>query len=221
MKEFIQSKFRRVTSNNSFIPEIDGLRFVAIVSVVLYHSWGSVVVKGGWSGYSGNIFTSIVSHGFQGVEIFFAISGFILCLPFANHYIHKKDKISLSKYFIRRVTRLEPPYFVAIIGMVLVLSFLGKTALSNELPHTLASLIYAHNFIFHQVNPILGGVTWSLEIEIQFYLLAPFLTRLFILPALIRRSIFVSFILFAPFYNSLLYYSGCLFAIFYCRTVFV
>jgi len=48
------------------------------------------------------------------------ISGFILAAPFVGHYLHDKKRVNLGSYFIRRLTRLEPPY---VIVMVMFFSF--------------------------------------------------------------------------------------------------
>jgi len=58
-------------------------------------------------------------------------------------------------------------------------------------PHWLASLGYAHDLIYHQ-TPMLTVVAWSLEIEIQFYLLAPLLFSLLALPRFTRRAILIA-----------------------------
>jgi peptidoglycan/LPS O-acetylase OafA/YrhL len=109
----------------------------------------------------------VLGQGFIGVQLFFAISGYILCRPFLGG-----RKVSLKRYFTRRITRLEPPY---IISMMLVYTVkvlvLGLVAV-DLLPNLLASLAYSHNLIFGRHSDV-NGVAWSLEIEWQFYLLAP------------------------------------------------
>ena len=58
--------------------------------------------------------------GFRGVELFFVISGFILGLPFAAHYLKGAAPVSLRKYYLRRLTRLEPPYIVALLVLFIL-----------------------------------------------------------------------------------------------------
>ena len=105
------------------MPEIDGLRFVAITSVVLYHLHGFV-----WANRvahdAHDSFRAMAQHGYRGVNLFYAISGFILGLPFAAHYLSGGPAIPLRPYFLRRLTRLEPPYIVnlAICFTLLVLA---------------------------------------------------------------------------------------------------
>ncbi len=51
-----------------------------------------------------------------GVKVFFAISGFVLALPFLKYYLGISDKkVQLKSYFIRRLTRLEPPFIITLV----------------------------------------------------------------------------------------------------------
>jgi len=54
----------------------------------------------------------VFSAGHNGVPLFFAISGFILSLPFARQGLGGGSPVSLRQYYIRRVTRIEPPYVI-------------------------------------------------------------------------------------------------------------
>ncbi len=142
---------------------------MAIMGVLLYHGGGFYIEKRGES--SSNSFNHILSNGFQGVELFFVLSGYILSIIFALKY-QKKNHINYADYFIRRITRLEPPYILSTIGFFLMLVFITKKYSFNFLiPHLFASLTYTSNIFYG--SPIISGVLWSLEIEVQFYILAP------------------------------------------------
>src|SRR5437667_40038 len=108
-------RLSRETSSGRFIPEMDGLRFVAIAMVVLFHLNGYLTAKAVSPQYAftarSDWITQVALVGFRGVELFFVISGFILGLPFAAHHIAGAPRVSLSKYYLRRLTRLEPPYW--------------------------------------------------------------------------------------------------------------
>lgn len=191
----IYNKLRRITSNQLYYPEIDGIRFLAIILVILFHTYGYFTVKSpvvfadNPSSYP--LLRGLMENGDRGVELFFVLSGFILCLPFAKEYIRKEKKVQLKKYYLRRVTRLEPPYFIAMTALFLMQLFMHIHPVSVLLPSWLASLIYSHNIIFHH-TPLLTVVAWSLEIEIQFYILAPLLFRVLMLPVATRRGLLVA-----------------------------
>lgn len=194
----LYGKFRRITSNQLYFPEIDGIRFLAIILVVLFHAHGYFVAKTGIAFADANakhtLLDDILSKGDRGVELFFVLSGFILCMPFAHHYINHGKKPALKKYYLRRVTRLEPPYILAITGIFILQRLMnvnpGGLTTVQLLQHYFASLTYTHGLIFQTV-PIITVVAWSLEIEIQFYVIAPLLFRLLILSPAMRRSILV------------------------------
>lgn len=189
------TRLQRITSNKAYYPEIDGIRFVAIMLVVLFHAFGYFSQKtapmlgaGGATEYP--LLTQLLQNGDRGVELFFVLSGFILCLPFARHYIQGKPAVELKKYYLRRVTRLEPPYILAMTGL-LVLNLLMHTHPAHVLvPSWLASLVYSHGLIYEH-TPLLTVVAWSLEIEIQFYVVAPLLFATLKLPVAVRRSVLV------------------------------
>lgn len=188
------SRLRRVTSSGKFISEIDGMRFIAIGTVILFHInahpfFGELSLRAPAGERA--VMDILLRQGFRGVELFFAISGFILALPFASHFLKGKSKIRLREYFLRRVTRLEPPYILCMIGLF-ALAVVAKGADAAALfPHLLASLGYLHNLIYAQESWV-NGVAWSLEIEIQFYLLVPLLTMMFaVRNTALRRMIIV------------------------------
>jgi peptidoglycan/LPS O-acetylase OafA/YrhL len=109
----IPQKLARVTSGRKLISEIDGLRFIAIVPVMIQHMAErferNTAIK--FSAPLEDDYSSfLASRGFLGVFIFFVISGFILALPFASYHLKNTKKVSLKDYFWRRITRLEPPY---------------------------------------------------------------------------------------------------------------
>jgi peptidoglycan/LPS O-acetylase OafA/YrhL len=195
------SSFRRVTSDGSYIPEIDGLRFVAILSVLLFHIGRMTEINYGDYVPSGNALTSffpiMLFHGGRGVELFFAISGMILGLPFARHYLCGGRAPGIGKYFLRRLTRLEPPYIVNLLIRLPLVAFTLHWSYHNLLPHFFASLFYLHGLVYHEW-PVVHPPSWSLEIEVQFYILAPLLALLaFRKGPWLRRSALLALILLA------------------------
>jgi len=195
----LANKFRRITTNQLYLPEIDGMRFLSLSLVTLFHIRGFFLDKTTIH-FADNVsdyywFNRFMVNADRSVPLFFAISGFILCTPFAHHYINGGKKIMLKQYYLRRVTRLEPPYFIVMICIFLAQLALGVNNFHTLFPSLLASLIYSHNLIFHQ-TPLVTVVAWTLEVEIQYYIMAPFLFRLLMLPKYTRRILITALIVF-------------------------
>jgi peptidoglycan/LPS O-acetylase OafA/YrhL len=173
----LEQQLKRVTSSGNYIPEVDGLRFLAILPVVIQHLSERVLrshPQDIWTSAADQAVIFWASRGTTGVFLFFLISGFILSLPFAKRRLEKAKKPSLKKYFFRRITRLEPPYIIWMVVFFIVLLFTGRYGWEELSAHLGASLLYSHNWIYQSYS-IINPVAWSLEIEIQFYLIAPFL----------------------------------------------
>lgn len=181
---------RRITSGGKFIPEIDGLRFIAIASVVFFHlQWLLSTRVSGAIAIPDNLLTYGIGHGYRGVSLFFVISGFILGMPFAAHNLKGRKKVDIRQYFLRRITRLEPPYVLNLLICFTLLTVLKHQ--SHLLPHLGASLVYMHNVMYGKTS-LINGVAWSLEVEIQFYCLAPLLSTVFAISSKwTRRTILV------------------------------
>jgi peptidoglycan/LPS O-acetylase OafA/YrhL len=184
LSDRLHARLARVTTTGLFIPEIDGLRFVAIMSVVIFHLDEALATLNPTSYGHGPLHVAIDSGGGFGVQLFFVVSGFVLALPFAAHWLRRAKKVALRQYFLRRVTRLEPPYFAAMFLAFALLVATGKS--EGLLGHLAASLFYAHGLVFGTESPV-NNVTWSLEVEIQFYLLVPWLTSVFRIRDVVRR----------------------------------
>lgn len=206
IKSNIFQLFKRTTTSAAFIPEIDGLRFLAIFLVVVAHVQSLYLLRSSDqipASWFQNYLWNLLNDGYAGVLLFFTISGFILMLPFARYHLLNKDKVSLRKYYLRRITRLEPPYLLAMIFLFLMKLLIQKQSFTELSPHLGATLLYSHMAIYHEMSRI-TPITWSLEIEIQFYLLAPFLASVYRLSKPARRSILVTTIIILPFLQYLL-----------------
>ncbi len=144
---------------------LDGLRAVAVGGVLLFHAG----VRG-------------VGGGMLGVDVFFALSGFLITsLLVAEH--ERTSTIAFGRFYLRRARRLLPALFITLIGVALYARYVADPAtLSSLRGDALSTLAYVSNwrFIFSDqsyfvVNaapsPLLH--TWSLAIEEQFYLVWP------------------------------------------------
>jgi len=166
----------RVTSGGAYVAQIDGLRFLAILPVLFFHAG----LRGARISPDPEVNEALISAwlpmGGLGVSLFFFISGYIIAYPFLSGRPPR-----LADFYKRRLLRLEPPYIIVMLGCFVILSHYPPVRAPNfyftEAPlwqSLMASLTYTHGIIFGQ-NPRLNPPAWSLEREIQFYLLAPFL----------------------------------------------
>lgn len=165
-------------SNQKYIPEIDALRFLAIIPVMLMH-FGTAFLD-----ENGRFIREAVdqSSGLRqvmltwdlGVMLFFGISGFVLTYPFFKKSI---SELKFKSYYIRRLVRIEPPYIIALTLFLAVHIMLNEKELLFLLERYGFSLLYIHEFVYDKWSYILP-VAWSLEIEVQFYILMPLLLLL-------------------------------------------
>jgi peptidoglycan/LPS O-acetylase OafA/YrhL len=182
----LASRLTRKTAGGRWIPEIDGLRFVAIGLVLLSHvvttlalaAHRIVVVDPPFgdtlrpSGFG--VLDQVARQGSIGVHVFFMISGFVLALPFVSHRQAGGSRVDLGRYFRRRLTRIEPPYLIVIATLFVIGWLIGDRVGLADLA---ATATYTHGLLLHRLSP-LDGVAWSLEVEVQFYVLVPALALL-------------------------------------------
>jgi len=200
-KSFLE-KFRRITSSGFYLPQVDGLRFVAIFMVVCIAHIPNFINQKIFSGsFVTGYWWQFSLDGVFGVQFFFIISGFVLGHHFAKKFIHNNEKADLKNYYLRRLTRMEPPYLLALIIFFIALVFIVRKYEFAELfPHFIASFFYVHNEIYHQHSYIMP-VAWTLEIEIQFYILAPLIGLLYRLKKReLRWGIFLILIIASSYY---------------------
>jgi peptidoglycan/LPS O-acetylase OafA/YrhL len=170
----------------AYIPQLDGLRFLAILSVLIWHASLRASRHVDQLRQSGLDVTNLYSrfpHGEIGVALFFFVSGLVIAQPFLAGRVQ-----SAWTFYIRRFRRIYPPYFVALAASFFVLAILRTDPGHANAFHAThvsltssfsASLLYLHSLIFDAPSRIIPPI-WSLEIEIQFYLLSPFLLALYL-----------------------------------------
>lgn len=149
-------------------PEVDGLRAIAVVAVLLYHTGLGV------------------TGGYVGVDVFFVISGYLITKLLLKDI--EQNKFSVLDFWERRIRRIFPALYVMVI-VTLILGYflflpwdyekLGRSAMMQS--------IFASNFYFWSDSGYFAGAselkpllhTWSLAVEEQFYFIFP--TLLFFL----------------------------------------
>jgi len=164
-------KFLRDPSSGNYIREIDGLRFFAIFPVVILHLNTSY-----YRTFDSKIFqefyNAVLIYGGWGVELFFAISGFVITLPFFIKIKAKNYDLVTRSFFIKRFKRIEPPFVISLCLIYLLSLLSGRLDFADSVDNFFASLLYLHKLIYSEWS-IVNPVTWSLETEIQFYILIP------------------------------------------------
>lgn len=176
MKKLLQN-LKRPNSGRSYIPFVDGIRFVAILPVVILHAnerfLRYVYGEENLTGLNEQL-NYLISRGAIGVMIFFALSGFVLALPFAK----SGYTFSYKKYFTRRLERLEPPYIFWMSLFAIIFIIKSGMGIGEMAGHYFSSIFYVHNIVYAEF-PVINPVAWSLEVEIQYYIIAPFLAILY------------------------------------------
>lgn len=159
-----------VRASATYLPELESLRGIAIVLVVLYHTDAIVCRTEGASGIVATPLSAFVHAGHSGVTLFFVLSGFLLSLPFFAEAAGRK-RVRLGDYYRRRALRILPLYYAA----VLVASVLTAATAADVL-RGLPYLTFLNAFADVATPlPPYSGVWWSLATEVQFYLLLPLL----------------------------------------------
>lgn len=164
-------------SPQSYRPEIDGLRAVAIIPVVLYHA--------GVPGFAG---------GFAGVDIFFVISGYLITRIIVGDLA--KGRFSLAEFYERRARRILPAIFTVVSTSAIAAYLLFTPEDFRRFSQSVAATaLFASNILFARGNdyfyshegflPLIH--MWSLAVEEQFYVGFPLL--LMLLWAFKRRAI--------------------------------
>ena len=147
----------------AYRPDIDGLRAVAILSVVIYHA-----------------LPTVVPGGFVGVDVFFVISGFLISTIIFKSL--ERDQFSLSQFYVHRIKRIFP----ALVTLLVACYAIGwKVLLPDEYAqlgkHIAAGAGFIQNFVLWKESGYFDSASelkplmhlWSLAIEEQFYLIYP------------------------------------------------
>jgi peptidoglycan/LPS O-acetylase OafA/YrhL len=146
-------------------PDIDGLRAIAILAVVIFHA-----------------FPGKMPGGFIGVDIFFVISGFLISTNIFSSL--ERDRFSLVEFYVRRVRRIFPALILVLISC---LAFGWFVLFADEFKqlgeHTAAGAGFIQNFILWRESGYFDNTAetkpllhlWTLAIEEQFYIFWPLL----------------------------------------------
>jgi len=150
---------------SSYRPDIDGLRAIAILSVIVFHA-----------------FPHRIKGGFVGVDIFFVISGYLITHILVQHQADRR--FLFAEFYLRRVRRIFPALLTMLTGVLIAGLFLLFSYEYAQLgKHTLAGALFASNFVLWSEAGYFDSASdlklllhlWSLAVEEQFYILWPLL----------------------------------------------
>jgi peptidoglycan/LPS O-acetylase OafA/YrhL len=156
------------------LDQIDGLRAVAVLAVVGFHT-----LLGAWHGGRAPLW---VACGARGVDLFFAISGFCLAYPFLRaRRLDGTTGIAYGAFLARRLSRIAPPYWIALLGFaVLGLSGFGfPTAAGAHGGADVLRELGLDAIFLTSPSPTFDASFWTIGIEMRWYLLFPLLLGLY------------------------------------------
>ena len=199
---------------NTRIPELDGIRGLAILMIVLWHYVACQVKK---TGLLSKVIIISTQMMWSGVDLFFVLSGFLI----GGILLKNKGSNNYFKtFYIRRIVRIFPLYYLLVLLCILFVftDFASDFPwLTDGLMPLWTYLIFIQNYFMADLFTFGGNwlaITWSLAIEEQFYLLLPLL--LFFIPSKRLPLLLITTIVMAPVSRFILFNYYSFFALF-CR----
>lgn len=171
------SKF---SSGKTFFPHLDALRFFAFFAVFVNHVFNSM-------GYYTTdrttkfIIKNFLSTGSLGVSFFFVLSGFLITYLLLEEK-EWKGSIDIKKFYLRRILRIWPLYFLivglALLALPLLIDYIPanfpvRFAMDKLNPWLYIGFAGNFDYLFNGISNVVIGVLWSVSIEEQFYLFWP------------------------------------------------
>lgn len=165
--------------NRIFFPNLDGLRFIAFFAVFFHHTFIVKCFSGNSNTELYNFFNAQKQNGALGVNLFFVLSGFLITYLLINEK-DKYLKIRIKNFYIRRVLRIWPLYFLMLIIGFIIFPVLKMMlgGVPNETHSYTFYLFFVSNFQVIQkgfADSSILNVLWSVGVEEQFYILWPIL----------------------------------------------
>jgi peptidoglycan/LPS O-acetylase OafA/YrhL len=180
-------------------PELDALRFLAFLCVFSFHRMDYVPtdpVRNAWLFRIGNV-------GPLGVPVFFLLSAFLITELLLRER-EKIGRIDIQAFYVRRILRIWPLYFVAFFGLALLNHFVPGVGTDDPIAWLAFTFFTGNWYILHH-GWIAGSVDplWSISVEEQFYIVIPVLAAF-----LGRRAVsVVSYLLLGVAYVTVLIYA--------------
>ena len=161
------------------IKVLDGIRALAILIICWFHFWQQSWIIPDLGFINLDI---IPRYGFLLVDMMILLSGFCLFIPYARSMVYKEDIPDTKRFYIKRIARIFPSYFISlIVAFIFVILLKDKWFNPFFIKDTLMHIFFVHNWsleVLTYTNYI--GALWTVAVEVQFYLLFPFIAKRFI-----------------------------------------
>jgi peptidoglycan/LPS O-acetylase OafA/YrhL len=172
---------RTVPAVSPRVRYVDGLRAVAVLSVVLFHATKYLPAFALHSGPATfgllGVLKRVLSLGFHGVDLFFVISGYCLAYPTLSRFRNRgRMDFSIPHYLTRRIVRILPPYEIALACFVLMLALFawrGWHAPADMLAPLDIGNVVRDALLLDRDTSHVNQSFWSLAIELRWYFVFP------------------------------------------------
>lgn len=144
--------------------ELDALRGAAAVSIVALHAYQNSRTREGYAYGDNYVVRNLIINLDFGLGVFFALSGFVVFLPFAKALINGRPHMGIREFTARRVFRILPLYFVAILVVWNSRYYGADGQIADLVRHLTFTQIYHNEKIFYTIGP-----AWSLAVEVHYY----------------------------------------------------
>lgn len=168
----------KIEYDTKHIKVLDGIRTLSILIIVWYHFWQQTWIYHKIGPVSLDF---IPRYGYLLVDMMILLSSFCLFLPYARSMVYKEELPSTKKFYIHRIARIVPSYYVSLIILFLILILSGKFVFNSFfIKDALMHMFFIQNWSFDTlISGTFNVVLWTVAIEVQYYLFFPFLAKRF------------------------------------------
>lgn len=180
------NKRKRADEIPGYLYALDGLRAVSLILIFVFHNW-----QQSWISYRLQIkpdtylfdFELWQRYGYIAIDAFFVLSGFCLFYPIARSMFGETEqKISWKTFYLKRARKILPSYLILLVLCLIfpALAYVTYDAhnFGQVMKQFLTHITFTHNFFADTVSGVVP-VSWTLAIEVQFYIIFPLIAVMF------------------------------------------
>ena len=201
MTEQTKEKSAGVYQQNH-IDVLDGIRAVTITIIVWFHFWQQTWIMPIWGKFN---IDWMPRSGAICVDMMILLSGFCLFLPYARQMVYGTETASAKEFYIKRAARIMPSYYASVFICLLFFAlplgeYYSKSFMIKDL---VTHIFFVNNFWADTlISTKLNVVLWTVAVEIQLYILFPFIARCFQKKPVLTYCVMVSVGLLSCWYIS-------------------